>query len=90
MIRELDQPGQVVALEVTLTGSTSSSESTRGIGVTINPKIFGGKQIIRGHRLAVEHILGMLATGDTREIISRVTRGWKGRTFRPASSAPSG
>ncbi len=33
--------------------------------VTVNPKIFGGKPIIRGHRLAVEHVLGMLAAGDT-------------------------
>jgi len=30
-----------------------------------NPKIFGGKPIIRGRRLAVEHVLGMLAAGDT-------------------------
>ena len=32
--------------------------------ITVNPKIFGGKPIIRGRRLAVEHILGMLAAGD--------------------------
>ena len=37
--------------------------------ITINPKIFGGKPIIRGRRLAVEHILGMLAAGDTPETI---------------------
>ncbi len=33
--------------------------------IIINPQIFGGKPIIRGHRLAVEHVLGMLAAGDT-------------------------
>jgi len=33
--------------------------------ITINAAIFGGKPIIRGHRLAVEHVLGMLAAGDT-------------------------
>jgi uncharacterized protein (DUF433 family) len=33
--------------------------------ITVNPKIFGGKPIIRGRRLAVEHILGMLAAGET-------------------------
>ena len=33
--------------------------------ITINPKIFGGKPIIRGRRLAIEHILGMLAAGST-------------------------
>ena len=37
--------------------------------ITINPKIFGGKPIIRGCRLAVEHILGMLAAGDSSETI---------------------
>ena len=33
--------------------------------ITINPKIFGGKPIVRGRRLAVEHVLGMLAAGDS-------------------------
>ena len=37
--------------------------------ITVNPKIFGGKPIIRGHRLAVEHVLGMLAAGDSVETI---------------------
>lgn len=37
--------------------------------ITVNPKIFGGKPIIRGRRLAVEHILGMLAAGETPETI---------------------
>ena len=33
--------------------------------ITVNPTIFGGKPIIRGQRLAVEHVLSMLAAGDT-------------------------
>ena len=37
--------------------------------ITVNPKIFGGKPIIRGRRLAVEHVLGMLAAGDTVDTI---------------------
>lgn len=37
--------------------------------ITINPKIFGGKPIIRGPRPDVEHILSMLAAGDTPEIL---------------------
>ena len=37
--------------------------------ITVNPKICGGKPIIRGRRLAVEHVLGMLAAGDTPETI---------------------
>lgn len=35
--------------------------------ITFNPSIFGGKPIIRGMRIAVEHILGMLAFGSTVE-----------------------
>jgi uncharacterized protein (DUF433 family) len=37
--------------------------------ITFNPKIFGGKPVIRGRRLAVEHVLGMLAAGDEPETI---------------------
>lgn len=37
--------------------------------ITVNPAIFAGKSIIRGRRLAVEHVLGMLAAGDTPETI---------------------
>jgi uncharacterized protein (DUF433 family) len=37
--------------------------------IQINPTIFSGKPIIRGLRIAVEHILGMLAAGDTPETI---------------------
>jgi len=37
--------------------------------ITVNPAIFGGKPIIRGHRIAVEHVLGMLAAGDTTETL---------------------
>lgn len=37
--------------------------------ITFNPQIFGGKPVIRGRRLAVEHVLGMLAAGDSPELI---------------------
>lgn len=37
--------------------------------ITINPNIFAGKPIIRDHRLAVEHVLGMLAAGDDMKTI---------------------
>jgi uncharacterized protein (DUF433 family) len=37
--------------------------------ITVNPEIFGGKPILRGRRLAVEHVLGMLAAGDSPEVI---------------------
>jgi uncharacterized protein (DUF433 family) len=35
--------------------------------ITWNPAIFGGKPIVRGHRLAVEHVLDQLAAGTTVE-----------------------
>ena len=37
--------------------------------ITVDPKIFGSKPIIRGRRLAVEHVLGMQAVGDSPETI---------------------
>ncbi|VAX06645.1 FIG00874657: hypothetical protein [hydrothermal vent metagenome] len=37
--------------------------------ITVNQKIFGGKPIIRNRRLAVEHVLGMLAVGDSMKTI---------------------
>ena len=37
--------------------------------ITFNPQIFGGKPIIRGRRLAVEHVLGMLAAGTSIETL---------------------
>ena len=37
--------------------------------ITTNPRIFGGKPIVRGYRLAVEQVLSMLAAGETMETI---------------------
>jgi uncharacterized protein (DUF433 family) len=37
--------------------------------ITVDPAIFGGKPIVRGRRLAVEHVLGMLAAGDSVETL---------------------
>ena len=37
--------------------------------ITVDPRIFGGKPIIRGRRLAVEHVLGMMAAGDSAQTI---------------------
>ncbi len=37
--------------------------------ITVNPQIFGGKPIIRGRRLAVEHVLNLLVAGDTPETL---------------------
>ena len=37
--------------------------------ITINPKVMVGKPVIRGTRLTVEYILGLLAHGSTMEEI---------------------
>ena len=37
--------------------------------ITADPKIFGGKPIIRGMRISVELILSLLAQGETSEAI---------------------
>lgn len=37
--------------------------------ITCDPEIFGGKPIIRGRRLAVDHVLDMLASGDDHSTI---------------------
>jgi uncharacterized protein (DUF433 family) len=51
--------------------STMDREAELLTRITTNLEIFGGKPIIRGHRLAVEHVLGMLAARDTQETILR-------------------
>ena len=37
--------------------------------IAVNPKIFGGKPIIRGMRISVEMILSLLAQGEATEAI---------------------
>ena len=37
--------------------------------ITVRTDVFGGKPIIRDMRIAVEHVLGMLAAGDDAETI---------------------
>ena len=37
--------------------------------ITANPEIFGGKPIVRGMRISVEHILSLLAQGERPETI---------------------
>lgn len=45
------------------------NNSTLMSRITANPTILGGKPTIRGRRLAVEHVLGMLSAGDSFEDI---------------------
>jgi uncharacterized protein (DUF433 family) len=53
-------------------------------GVKENSNILAGKPIIRRRRLAVEHILAMLAAEDTTETILQDIHGWRRTTFRLA------
>jgi uncharacterized protein (DUF433 family) len=39
------------------------------VRITVNPAIFGGKPIVRGRRLAVEHVMSMLAQDDSIDTI---------------------
>ncbi len=50
---------------------TQAQEDTLLARITVNPEVFGGKPIIRGRRLAVEHVLGMLAAGDSIDDLLR-------------------
>jgi len=56
-------------LTVECVGGSVMNEKALLERITFNPAIFGGKPIVRGRRLAVEHVLGMLAAGDTPETI---------------------
>lgn len=57
-----DRPGRRARYDG---GMSGQDELARRI--TTDPEIFGGKPIVRGRRLAVEHVLAMLAAGDTPE-----------------------
>ncbi len=39
--------------------------------ITVRADVLGGKPIIRDMRIAVEHVLAMLAAGETQETILR-------------------
>ena len=43
--------------------------------ITVRSDVFGGKPIIRDMRIAVEHIMGMLAAGDTADFAHRSLAG---------------
>ena len=50
---------------------TQAQEDTLKARITVVPGVFGGKPIVRGRRLAVEHVLGMLAAGDSVDDLLR-------------------
>jgi uncharacterized protein (DUF433 family) len=47
--------------------SSTLSESEVLARITVDANIFGGKPIIRGMRIAVDHVLGMLEAGESQE-----------------------
>ncbi|MYD84770.1 MAG: DUF433 domain-containing protein [Acidobacteria bacterium] len=51
--------------------TTMSNESELLDRITVRADVFGGKPIIRDMRITVEHVLGILAAGDTAETILR-------------------
>jgi uncharacterized protein (DUF433 family) len=50
---------------------TTAQEDVLLKRITVDSGILGGKPVIRGHRLAVEHVLGMLAAGDSTDDLLR-------------------
>ena len=54
------EPGEIMATDAELLER-----------ITVRADVFGGKPIIRDMRIAVEHVLGMLAAGESKESILR-------------------
>jgi hypothetical protein len=54
--------------------------------ITVNPEIFGGKPIIRGRRLAVEHVLACSLPATILKRSSKVIPGWSGPISKLALS----
>ncbi len=64
MGNRMDETRETEPREKNMTGETELLDR-----ITVCANIFGGKPIIRDMRIAVEHILAMLAAGDTTETI---------------------
>lgn len=58
--------------------------------IAVNPKIFGGKPMIRGRRLLLSMSLKCRPRETALKRSSKVTRGLSRKTFRHASSMPAG
>jgi hypothetical protein len=57
--------------------------------ISLDPKVMVGKPVVRGTRLTVDFILGLLAQGETVEEILAEYGGLSVRTSRPVSSSPA-
>ena len=60
----IDETQQTESMENSMIGKTELLDC-----ITVRADIFGGKPIIRDMRIAVEHVLAMLAAGNTTETI---------------------
>lgn len=63
-----EEPGWQTLFEIPREADADDSDQLLN-RISSNPKIFGGKPIIRGMRFAVRHVLGMLAAGESVESI---------------------
>ena len=57
--------------------------------ITTRSEVFGGKPIIRDMRIAVEHVLGMIAAGDTVETILQEYPVLEPTTYRRVCFSPT-
>jgi uncharacterized protein (DUF433 family) len=48
---------------------TADAEDVLLLRITSRPDVFGGRPVVRGHRLTVEHVLDLLAAGATPQAI---------------------
>jgi uncharacterized protein (DUF433 family) len=61
-----------VTKRLTIENSSDPADESALLGrIVSDPTIFGGKPTLMGHRLAVEHVLAMLAAGDATSDLLR-------------------
>ena len=48
---------------------TADAEDALLLRITSRPEVFGGRPVVRGHRLTVEHVLDLLAAGASPQAI---------------------
>ena len=64
-----ERPDEPFGGNISLRIKTMKNEQEILNRITIRPGVLGGKPIIRDMRISVEHILGMLAAGDSVQVI---------------------
>jgi uncharacterized protein (DUF433 family) len=52
--------------------ATEAEKTESGPPIAVDPSVLGGKPHVRGTRLAVDYLQGLLATGWSREAIQEV------------------